>query len=272
VRLKTRSGDLPFTQLTFPDGQRHLELRLVDRDFLEATIEARLRNADELFDVLLAHDALRASGYVVSLDIRYLLGARMDRRIDPRQPHTLQVVARILNNAGFQRIRILDPHSPVALELLGAQPVYPLHAVGLVLSHYGPEDTVIVAPDTGATARVSTLLALANRPSFRVVQGVKHRDSTTGRLSSFSVVDASAVAGKTCLILDDLCDGGGTFIGLAEVLHQVGAVAVDLFVTHGIFSKGTTLAGIRTIYTTDSYWGIGELVGPVVLRARMREP
>jgi ribose-phosphate pyrophosphokinase len=83
------------------------------------------------------------------------------------------------------------------------------------------------------------------------------------------VLDASAVRGKECLILDDICDGGGTFTGLATELHKAEAQAVDLFVTHGIFSKGGTLEGIRQIFTTDSYHPIGQVVGPVTFHVKM---
>ena len=68
------------------------------------------------------------------------------------------------------------------------------------------------------------------------------------------MADATRVRDKVCLILDDICDGGGTFTGLSHVLRGTyGARAVDLFVTHGIFSKGLPLDGIRAVHTTDSY-------------------
>jgi ribose-phosphate pyrophosphokinase len=268
MRIKTKSGDLPFRLLTFPDGQRHFILEASERDFMEATIESRIANADELFDVLLAQDTLRASGYIVSLDVRYLLAARMDRRIDRSQPATLELVARMINAAGFQRIRVLDPHSDRTLELLRAEAVYPLHQVGLVLSHYSPSEAVLIAPDAGATVRVERLLRGSFR-SFEVVQGRKKRDASTGALSGFDIVHPDRVSGKRCLILDDICDGGGTFVGLAKVLRDAGAPAVDLFVTHGIFSKGCVLEGIDQVFTTNSYWPIGHLVGPITFGVLM---
>lgn len=269
MRIYTPAGPLAFRQFAFPDGQRHFELQSWDQDFREATIEARIAHGDDLLDVLLAQDALSMHGYAVSLDIRYLLGARMDRRINSRQPFTLSVIARILNGAGFRRVRVLDPHSDVALTLLGATAVYPVHAVSCVLAHYRQADTVIVAPDKGATARVRTLLVRADWPA-RIVQGLKIRHPQTGELTGFEVEDASAVRSKTCVILDDICDGGGTFSGLARVLDEAGAVGIDLFVTHGIFSKGGTVPGIRTIFTTDSYQSIERMpVGPIVMHVDM---
>lgn len=269
MRIKTKAGDLPFMRFTFPDGQRHFELQM-GSDFHEATIETRIANAEELMDVLLAQDVLRNMGYAVSLDIRYLLAARMDRRIGTGHPYTLGVVARALRSAGFARIRVLDPHSRMALDELGATAVLPFGPVANVLSHYLASETVIVAPDAGATDRVRNLLAGAADRPFRVVQGLKHRDPHTGTLSHFSVEDTSVVCGHTCLIVDDLCDGGGTFTGLAAVLRAARAEAVDLFVTHGIFSKGLPLDGIRNVYTTDSYGNpLSMAAGAIVLKVNM---
>jgi ribose-phosphate pyrophosphokinase len=58
-----------------------------------------------------------------------------------------------------------------------------------------------------------------------------------------------------CLIVDDICDGGATFVALARKLREAGAIEVSLFVTHGIFSKGKDLEGIDNIYTTGSFTG-----------------
>lgn len=94
-----------------------------------------------------------------------------------------------------------------------------------------------------------------------------NRAHFSGRLSGFGVVDASAVQDKTCVIVDDLCDGGGTFSGLAEQLVLAGAKVVDLYVTHGVFSKGLPLPGIRTVFTTNAYPrpDMGAIVFPIDL-------
>lgn len=269
--IHTAGGSLPFKQFTFPDGQRHISLDLTEKTFMHATIETSIASADDLFDVLLAKDALSASGYMVSVDIRYLLGARMDRRIDAKQPATLEVVARMINLAGFHRLRVLDPHSLASLTLLNAEAVYPTTALLTVLAHYSEEDTVIIAPDAGATLRVGNMLKLAGR-AFEIRQGTKKRDSQTGKLTGFGIDVPERIQTKHCLILDDICDGGGTFEGLAGVLRSHGAQSVDLFVTHGIFSKGA-LTGLDTVYCTDSYKGntYGHPLQVIVIPVRMRE-
>lgn len=253
MRIYTTAGDLPFRLFTFPDGQPHFELLAKD-EWHSATIEAAITSPAALVDVLLAKETLDASGYVTSLDLRYLMGGRMDRRISQKQPHTLAVIGRTLALAGFYRVRVLDPHSDATLTAINAEAVYPLPVIAALLQAADPAQTVVIAPDAGATPRVDRILqSLGYADRFRVVHGIKHRDSQTGALSGFGVQDASAVDGKECLILDDICDGGGTFIGLAEQLHAAGARHVDLFVTHGIFSKGVPLKGIRFVHSTDSF-------------------
>jgi ribose-phosphate pyrophosphokinase len=155
--------------------------------------------------------------------------------------------------AGFAKIRVLDPHSAVSTTLLGATAVYPLATLKSVIESFPPQ-LKIVAPDAGATPRVAHLMAaLGMTDRLMVVQGVKHREPSTGRLSGFGLINGSVVGGMNCLIVDDLCDGGGTFVGLAEVLRAHGAKHVALFVTHGVFTKGGVLAGVDEIFTPDSY-------------------
>jgi ribose-phosphate pyrophosphokinase len=247
MNIYSRAGALPFTAFSFPDGQRHVKL-LALTEFSGVTIEAAITSSDDLMDVLLAKDVLDTSGYITSLDIRYLLGARMDRHIDKMQPFTLRTVARMINAAGFRRIRILDPHSVVSCNLLDATPVYPTKVLATILNAYHPATTVVIAPDAGAAGRVRVMTP----DTFDVRQARKHRDPQTGFLSLPTMDDLSFVKGKTYLIVDDICDGGRTFTHLADLLKGAGATAVDLFVTHGIFSHGLPLDGIHSIYTTDS--------------------
>lgn len=247
--IRTADGpDVGFEVFTYPDGQRQLKLKHGPK-VLKATVEARIANADELFDVLMAKDALDAYGCRTALNVRYMLAARSDK-FQPLWSRTLRVVARTIQAAGFDHVRVLDPHSVDSVGLLEAETVYP-QAAQKTLDRYAPASTVVIAPDAGSAVRVGQFV---KGTSFTVAYGMKVRNPETGALSGFHLADpATRVQGKTCLIMDDICDGGGTFVGLAKVLREAGALDVDLFVTHGIFSKGLPLVGIRSIYTTDSY-------------------
>lgn len=240
-------------------------------DCRHVTVETRIKSPEELLKAMLAVDTLVASGYIVQLDIRYLMGARMDRRLSPQQPFTLDVVAKALQTVTRNTTRILDPHSSVATTLLGAETVLPLGAVRNVLATLG--DVEVIIPDKGATARVETLagyyLEQRRKPAIQCLKG---RNVQTGEILGVTCLDIDRVKGKRCLIIDDICDGGATFISLARLLRGGGATAVYLYVTHGIFSKTLPLEGIDTIYTTDSYhhWVFGA-PSVVCIPLRMRD-
>lgn len=248
MRIYTPAGDLAFKTFTFSDGQPHIKVETHDLDFREVTIEVALRDCASLVLVLLAASVLRGMGYSsINLDVRYLLGARMDRALDVFQPFTLEVIARMINSAGFSRVRILDVHSEVALRLIrhaeNVLPVAALWSVRQALKH-----PTIVCPDKGAMARVEQLCG-----SWPTIYCSKVRDAQTGELKGFHADIKLCYDHSDVLIVDDICDGGGTFVGLAKELRSKGAKKVYLFVTHGIFSKGPHLEGIDHIYATDSY-------------------
>ncbi len=238
-----------YTPFIFPDGQRHITLE-GDVRYSVVTITISLTCAADLFDLLLVTDVLKSNHNDVDLRIDYLIGGRMDRPINARQPFTLKVVADIIKTAGFRSVVVLDPHSSTSTYLLGATTGMP--NIGEVLANYDINDTVIIQPDEGAEQRVD--YAVKNT-GFEIVVCSKEREKITGKLSGFTVLKPKRVEGKRCLIIDDICDGGGTFVGLAKVLRSVGAKSVDLFVTHGIFSKGRELEGIDNVFSTDSFKG-----------------
>lgn len=251
--IYTPAGNLAFRTFTFPDGQPHFKLETYGREFDSVTIETSLASPADLLTLELAIDVLRHNGYSeIRLDIRYLLGARMDRSIGWGEPSTLAIVARRLNSLGLNGIRILDVHSDVATKLIrNSVNVLPKKAVGQVIATtlWGEKANFII-PDKGANNRVWALTKGWGPPP---VQCDKRRDEATGKLSGFHVGESERLKDSLCLIIDDICDGGGTFVGLAKELKAAGASKVFLYVTHGIFSKGLPLDGIDHVYTTDSY-------------------
>jgi len=123
-----------------------------------------------------------------------------------------------------------------------------------VLRQYDPATSVIVIPDSGCTKKIhlhSSSLQNDGR-FFPVVQGEKTRDTKTNKLTGFKVF--GDVKGKTCIILDDICDGGGTFVGLGQVLIENGATELVLAVSHGIMSRTVdALSNFSRVHITDSF-------------------
>lgn len=255
MRIYTKAGDLAFSTFTFPDGQPHFKLEVYEVEFRSVTVETAIRNPSELLQTCLVSETLRRHGYSeIRLDVRYLMGARMDRAIASDQPFTLDVVARVINSCGFSRVRVLDVHSDVATRLIrNCTNLLPLNIVNRVIASLN--GCVIVCPDKGAVDRVNTLTPGAHKVYCR-----KERALETGALSGFKIVDDFGLAGNDALIIDDICDGGGTFVGLAKELRKAGAKNVHLFVTHGIFSKGLPLEEIDKVFTTDSFRTAPELL------------
>lgn len=256
MRIYTKAGELACKTFDFPDGQPHFKLETIDDSgFSCVNIETAIRTPHDLFQVMLASGVLRNSGFSeIRLDIRYLMGARMDRAISVREPFTLALVAQMINSCGFSRVRILDAHSEVATKLIrNSVNVLPFKVVEQVRNTLG-YPVIPVCPDKGAQKRT---LALGQGATLFCE---KVREESTGKLSGFKIEDASCLRKEhpsiweeaNFLIIDDICDGGGTFTGLAKVLREAGAKKVFLYVTHGIFSKGLPLEGIDHVYTTNS--------------------
>lgn len=252
----------------FPDGQPHVVVRS-DGGRAEEIV-ARITDSESLIDVLLQADALRRQGVeTINLTIPYLMGARMDRAMpdDERgsHPFTLQVVADVLGTGDFEDIRVFDPHSSVTVEHLRRSACHgtvevlrPHRQVRAALALLG-SGVYIASPDEGAVARTDDIARRAgyfDRETF-IVRALKKRDSSTGALTGFRLDGTYDLGGRDVLIVDDICDGGRTFSGVAEVLRSAGAGKVHLYVSHGIFSKGFDIEGIDRIFTTDSYrdWG-----------------
>lgn len=180
------------------------------------------------------------------LVLPYVPGARQDRSNPTGDVlFVARSVARMINARRFNRVVILDPHSPVIVQEIERVSVYP------IVSVYDKLDNRydgVIAPDKGAMNRA---MLAGHALGVESLYASKTRDVSNGKITGFSV--PSLKLGGHYLVVDDICDGGGTFIGLGEKIREQGATA-DLYVTHGLFAKGTwDLYKIyNNIYTTDS--------------------
>jgi ribose-phosphate pyrophosphokinase len=232
---------------------------------------ARVHGSDELLALVMYLGAV--PGQVQHVCIPYLPYARQDRVAVAGDPIAIEVLARLLASTGVRSFATVDAHSDVAarafaaagcsLENLPAAPWlarYLADIAGTATAVARP--TWFVAPDKGArprTAAAATAVSTRDRPAG-VVHCLKVRDPATGKLQGFRV-DAAASprelgADPLVVIVDDICDGGGTFLGVAQALRTAyGDVPLHLWTSHAILSKGTdTLAAtFATIGATDSF-------------------
>jgi ribose-phosphate pyrophosphokinase len=257
--INPNKTDIPYKYFIFPDGQPHLKLDVSKKyeNTEGVRILARLANPSDVFTALIAKDALESIGFEhIELTVSYLMAARMDRQMTDGEPFSLRVLAAILNQANFKKITIFDPHSDVSTALLlrskaiGNEAFVKDCIEDFMKNTEGGDDYYLISPDAGALKKIHKVAQYVNAP--RVAECMKMRDVKTGNLSGFKTME-SDFEGKTCFIVDDICDGGGTFIGLAALLKQHNAGKIVLIVSHGIFSKGFDLANIDAIYTTNSF-------------------
>lgn len=166
----------------------------------------------------------------VDLFIYYLPYARQDKEVAINKTFALRTFAKLLNTLRFNSIVILDPHSDVATRLIkNSEAVYPILQAKLAFER--AKASIVCYPDKGAETKYSAIY------DFDYVSADKHRNQLTGEIVGLNL--SGDVKGKTVLIVDDICDGGATFERLANELYKADAKKVHLFVTHGLFSKGT---------------------------------
>ena len=217
-------------QTQYPSGETHLTvIQLPETDDV---VEAHVKNFNDLCDVVTAHRVFDRQGIYVKWFIPSFPFARDDRRNSSRDGFELGLALDLIEREGLDVV-IADPHSDVA----GQLPHIPQSSVVQALIAETPDKELrVVVPDAGATKKALTWATLlTDKP---MVQCLKHRDPTTGKLSGFQVL-ADDLQGAPCVIVDDICDGGGTFIGLAKELKEKNAGSLTLVVTHGLFTQGT---------------------------------
>lgn len=258
--IPTSFQEIEFEMIQFSGGEMHIKLNnkiqysLIDN----VIITNRFKNADDIMKVLIAKDALERKGIKnFDLFLPYIPYARQDRQCHEGESFTLKVFANIINLAKFDSIIVFDSHSNVAPALLN-------NSVNITNDFFVKEtysdiikfdnkDILLVSPDSGANHKSNELFT--NLKLFKdIVKCDKKRSILDGKLSGFEVF-ADDLKGNPCLIVDDICDGGGTFLGLAEKLKEKNAGNIYLFVSHGIFSKGfdELQKYFKKIYTTNSF-------------------
>lgn len=260
-----------------PGGELHPKLGEIEG--ISFLIVADTRNSDDLFALLMTHNAVKrnAPGYPIDLRIGYVPYARQDRIPNEGEALSIEGMADFINMMGFRTVEIADPHSDVTSALIKNCVVLTQEEIikdNLLILDFGgrdgqqkfklnPTEWVLVCPDAGAIKKIDKLQKSSMFAG--IVYMDKDRDTATGKITRtfprMFVQDGKhtpieELKGKKLLVVDDICDGGYTFIQIAAGLKQYEPASLQLFITHGIFSKGTKClidAGYDRIYTTNAY-------------------
>lgn len=220
----------------FSDGELSVEVgdNVRGRDtFVVQSISAP--GNDHLMELLIAIDALkRASAWRVTAVIPYFGYARQDRKLKPRVPITAKLVADLITVAGANRVLSMDLHAGQIVGFFNI-PVDNLNALPVLLPYvkekYGDEDVVIVSPDVGGVERARLMATRLDNAAIAVID---KRRAGPNKVAEMNVV--GEVKKKTCLIIDDMIDTGGTLVKAAETLLDKGAKKVIACSTHPLLS------------------------------------
>ena len=191
---------------------------------------------DNLMELLVIADALRrSSADRITAVIPYFGYARQDRRSKARTPISAKLVANLITQAGIDRVLTLDLHATqiqgffdIPVDNLYSAPIFALDIEHTFEGRLG--ELMIVSPDVGGVARARELAKRINAP----LAIVDKRRERAGEVAEMTVI--GDVAGRTCIIVDDICDTAGTLCKAAEVLVANGATEVHSYITHGVLS------------------------------------
>jgi ribose-phosphate pyrophosphokinase len=236
-------------EIRFPGGECHIaldnilqyELDGYTKVYGKCTCKAFLYNSDDIMRLLLTIDAIRriSPKIRIKLEIPYFPYARQDRVCNYGEALSIRVMADLINGLNCESVLIHDPHSDVVGALVNNCRIEPIHNIIRFTSlgkFIKDRNYDLVSPDAGAEKKVRTTASILGRGAY---YAYKSRNTLTGEITSVRFDDD--VLGKNLLIVDDICDGGRTFIQLADRLMHNGAVNVCLYITHGIFSKGLAI-------------------------------
>ena len=210
---------------------------------------------DNLMELLIVIDALRrASARRITAVIPYFGYARQDRKVGPRTPISAKLVANLITEAGANRVLTVDLHAgqiqgffDIPTDNLYAMPVI----VRDIQDYLGTGDhLMVVSPDVGGVVRAR---ALAKRLGADLAIVDKRRESA-GESEVMNII--GDVKGRSCVLIDDLVDSGGTICNAADALLAKGAKDVCAYATHGVLSGGAVarIAGsrLKSMVVTDS--------------------
>jgi len=210
---------------------------------------------DNLMELLIIADALRrSSAQRITAVIPYFGYARQDRRTKARTPISAKLVANMLVGAGIERILTMDLHAAqiqgffdIPVDNLYASPVF---ALDIQHNFNGMDNMMVVSPDVGGVARARELATRIGAP----LSIVDKRREKPGEIAEMTVI--GDVKGKTCFIVDDICDTAGTLCKAAEVLMDHGATEVHAYITHGVLSgpavERISKSVMKSLVITDS--------------------
>jgi ribose-phosphate pyrophosphokinase len=205
-------------------------------------------------ELLVMLDALRrGSARRVTAVIPYFGYARQDRKSGPRTPISAKLVANLITQAGANRVLTMDLHAgqiqgffDIPVDNLFAAPLFSRD----IKENFAGRDVMIVSPDVGGVLRARAIATRLNT-DLAIIDKRRERAGVSEVMNVIGEVE-----GRDCILVDDICDSGGTLCNAAAALIEGGARSASVYVTHGVLSGGAIarIAGspIEMMTITDS--------------------
>ena len=260
------SSDIKYKISKFPDGQQTVDIEWVGNTD-SVVINSRMNSFLDVELIVCANQALKNAGVKnVGLHVPYFLGARSDRKFQEGGSNYLkQVICPIINSQNFFTVIVLDPHSDVLEACLNNYEKIDNHllvkqALTLIDNKNDARERVcLVSPDAGAYKKIFDVAQEFQIDN--IATATKVRDLKTGKILHTEIPNLPVRLDEDFkyVIVDDICDGGRTFVELAIAIKKERPSAkIYLVVTHGIFSAGFGQLAeyFERIYTTNSYSAI----------------
>lgn len=257
-------SDIVYDIINFSDGEKHIKFITEINRKDSVKVICRITSMDELFILMQVGDILNRMEVEWALVITYLIGMRMDRVMSFNEAFSLKIVAKTINDMHPDAVFIVEPHSDRTLKLINnSTPLMNRFAEAAMTD---PEHNyMIVFPDAGAKARYGE--ALENKVPMMTCH--KKRDPATGKLSGFGIDNPEVLNEypecNAFFVIDDLCDGGGTFCGIADQLKELRPdFHRTLAITHAVAARGIykVMDYYNDLFITNSYadWGNDQFV------------
>ncbi len=239
----------------FADGEIYIEINENIRGNSVFVIQSTSTPAnDNLMELLLCLDALkRSSAKSITAVIPYFGYARQDRKVAPRTSISAKVVSNLISMAGANRVVTVDLHAgqiqgffDIPVDNLFTTPLF----ARFIKKSFKNKKLICVSPDVGGVQRTRGL-ATKLKTDLAIID---KRRPKPGKSQVMNLI--GDVRGKTCLIVDDIIDSGGTIVNAAEVLKREGATEIYVFITHGVLSGDASRkiknSKIKKLFITDT--------------------
>lgn len=246
IKVKSNTKEIPVKFWTFPAGEVGVKVEDTTAVLVAKTLTITLifDGSNDIITLLMLVDALRSTNTQAEIElfIPYFPYARQDRICAEGEAFSLRVFCDIIKSVGFKRIKTCDLHSSVTAGMFPAGMLTEISQKTMFISRFQlDKNMALVAPDNGSVKKTQEL---AKHYSLPVLEFTKVRDVETGNIiATKATEDINTFVynhGITqFVVVDDICDGGRTFIEIAKVIKQEQPnIKLHLRVSHGIFSKG----------------------------------